>query len=58
MNIKFISRKTKSEVIEMAKNKSNKNSNDDKSSNTKTETPITMETDKDMHKPARGLTRM
>ena len=41
----------------MAKNKSNKNSNDDKSSNTKTETPITMETDKEMHKPARGLTR-
>jgi len=40
----------------MAKNKSNKNKN--KSSNTNTENPITMETDKDMHKPARGLTRM
>ena len=42
----------------MAKTKSNKNSNDDKSSNTKTENPNTMETDHEMHKPARGLTRM
>ena len=42
----------------MAKNESNKNRKDNKSSNIKTENPITMELDKEMHKPARGLPKM
>ena len=42
----------------MVKNESNKNRNNDKSSNTKTGNPIPMEADQDMHKPARGLPKM
>ena len=32
-----------------------KNRNDNKTKNTKTSNPITLDTDNDMHKPVRGL---
>ena len=58
MNINFIKRKTKSEVIEMEKDNSNKNNKDDKLSNKKKAESNPLETDNDMDKPTRGIPRI
>ena len=39
----------------MAKKSEKKNRNDNKTNNSKTANPITMDTDSNMHKPVRGL---